>query len=63
MSGHEAFAKGVPMPLTPQEVIQFLVTRGYEGKYINEKGDLEGFEIAHPLNGNYFFEASLETKN
>lgn len=48
---------------TPQEVIQFLVTRGYEGKYINEKGDLERFEVAHPLNGNYFFEASLETKN
>jgi FkbM family methyltransferase len=45
---------------TPQDVIQFLTTRGYTGKYINEKGDLEAFEMASSFNGNYFFSAKTE---
>ncbi len=48
---------------TPQDVIQFLERRGYNGKYMNEEGNLEDFQMAHPPNGNYFFENKCDTLN
>jgi len=41
---------------TPQDVIQFLTSRGFSGKYVSEKGKLVAFDPFNPMNGNYFFE-------
>jgi hypothetical protein len=41
---------------TPQDIIQFLTTRGFSGKYISDDGTLVAFDSINPMNGNYYFE-------
>ncbi|MGD1237797.1 FkbM family methyltransferase [Mycobacterium seoulense] len=42
---------------TPQDVYQYLVERGYEGRYITDGGDLVDLDPQHLPNGNFWFEA------
>lgn len=48
---------------TPQDVLQFLQSKGYFGLYINEVGELVELDATNLFNGNYFFTANKDGIN